>query len=110
MKATDAAGNEAASDVLTATTSGVAVLSNPQFVSAPTVSYSGKDRIVISWETDRPCNALVEYGQADFARQVSEGKMKTKQQIVITNLAPGTSFNYRVKATDVDGKSVSVGF
>ena len=82
---------------------------SPQFVQAPTVSYVGKDRTVIEWETNRPCNALVEYGVGNYDQQATDGHYKTKQKIVLTNLRANRSYQFRVTATDVDGLSVVSG-
>ena len=90
--------------MITATTASVAS-ANPSFVSGPTVSYQGHDRVVIEWETSRPCNALVEYGEGNYGLQVSSGQFQSKHKIVIPNLLAGTRYQFQVKVTDIDGNS-----
>jgi hypothetical protein len=105
----DEAGNSTVSMPLQATTlSGGNGL--PSFLSAPMVAYKGKDRAVISWETNRPCSALVEYGESNFNLQASDGQLKSKHSIVLPNLKAGQSYQFRVTATDVDGNKVEFGF
>ena len=100
----DQAGNTSTSSLITATTASVAS-ANPSFVSGPTVSYQGHDRVVIEWETSRPCNALVEYGEGNYGLQVSSGQFQSKHKIVIPNLLAGTRYQFQVKVTDIDGNS-----
>jgi chitodextrinase len=105
---TDQAGNERVSETFSIQTH-AQTSSPPSFVTAPTVSYTDNDRVIIEWETDRPCNALVEYGPGNFDLRAEDGQYKTKQVIVLTNLTPGATYQFRVTATDVDGLSVTGG-
>jgi hypothetical protein len=104
-KVRDQAGNESISPLFQATTLASA-RPVPVFVQAPTVTYEGSDRVVIEWETDRPCHALVEGTVGGFPLRVSDGRLLTRHSLVITNLAPGTAYQFRVTATDVDGQRV----
>jgi uncharacterized repeat protein (TIGR02543 family) len=103
----DQAGNESVSEVLqVATLAGIG--QDPVFVTEPTVSYEGQHRAVIEWETDRPCTALVEYGIKNYASQVSSAELSIKHSLVLPRLNPATTYQYRVTATDVDGKKAVV--
>ena len=108
VRVKDASGNERVSDILSVTTSAVPSES-PQFIQTPQVSYAGDNRVVIDWETDTPCTALVEYGIDDYTLQVSEGKLKAKHNLVITNLAPSITYQFRVTVTDVNGNGTRWG-
>jgi hypothetical protein len=103
----DQAGNEAVSDVLQVTTLATSS-SDPEFVSAPVVSYQGDDRAVIEWETDRPCMALVEYGVKNYNSQVSSSELAIKHSLVLSKLKAATTYQFRVTATDVDGRKAIV--
>lgn len=109
VSVTDEAGNTSVSaPIQTTTLSGGN--GTPSFLAAPTVAYKSKDRAVISWETNRPCSALVEYGESSFDLQASDGQLRTKHSIVLPNLVAGQSYQFRVTATDVDGNKVEFGF
>jgi len=102
----DQAGNERASEVISAATSAQGSSdTKPQFLVGPTVTYTGADRAVVEWEADRPCRGVVEYGTEKYDLQVSNGEYKPKQSIVITNLQPATTYQFRAWITDVNGKS-----
>lgn len=103
VKVKDGAGNEAISDVLEISTTALGSAQAPQFLQVPTASYVGKDRVILEWETDRPCRGVVEYGQGSYGLQRTESAYKTKQRVVITNLGSEASYQFRVTVTDVDG-------
>ena len=109
VSVTDEAGNTTVSAPIQATTL-VGGNGPPGFLVTPAAAYQGKDRVVISWETNRPCSALVEYGVGKFDLQASDGQLKTKHSIVLPNLKAGQSYQFRVTATDVDGNKVEFGF
>ena len=105
----DGSGNERVSDIIQATTLAESN-GNPSFVTAPSVSYQSKDKTVISWETNRPSSAMVEYGIGNFDLQATDGQLKTKHSIVLPKLAPNNTYQFRVTATDVDGNKITFGF
>ena len=104
-KVRDQAGNETLSPLLQATTLRSA-RANPVFVQAPTVAYEGADRAVIEWQTDRPCTGLIEGTVGGAPLRFSDGEVLTRHSVVLTNLTPGTSYQFRVTATDIDGLRV----
>ena len=56
---------------------------------------------VIVWATDEPSNSTVEYGTtAAYGSVKNDGAMVTGHRIVLTGLAPATTYHFRVSATD----------
>lgn len=106
----DAAGNTAQSEPFEVTTLAVGQGAAPRFVQTPSISYQGKDRVVISWETDSPTDARIDYGAGHYGQLVSDGQRKTRHRLVVPNLNAGTAYQFRITATDIDGRSVQYGF
>ena len=56
----------------------------------------------VTWNTDRPCEAQVEYGPTISYgnKSAATGSGATKHSILLTNLLPNTTYHYRVIAKD----------
>jgi|GEM_PF-477428 len=61
----------------------------------------------ISWRTDKPATAMVEYGTGTTLGQTSTftSLLKTNHLMVLTGLDPGTVYFYRVRSTDAEGNT-----
>ncbi len=68
-------------------------------VSSSAITTAGA---TISWTTDKNATSQVEYGISTSYGQSSlpNQAMQTSHQISLTDLAPGTTYHYRVKSTD----------
>ena len=61
---------------------------------------------VVTWTTDEPANAIVEYGPAtSYGSTMTDPAPITGHEITLNNLAPGTPYSYRVKSVDPAGNS-----
>jgi phosphodiesterase/alkaline phosphatase D-like protein len=75
-------------------------------VSAGTISASS---VTISWTSNEPATAQVEYGTtASFGLATAEGgALATSHSVQLTGLMPGTTYHYRVRSRDADGNVMS---
>jgi predicted phosphodiesterase len=84
-----------------------AVQAGPKFVVQPYLQYATRSSIVIMWETETPCTAVVEYGlKFPPDQSVKVEKADPMGEVPLTNLEPGTKYFYRVVCTDADGKKL----
>jgi predicted RNA-binding Zn-ribbon protein involved in translation (DUF1610 family) len=64
---------------------------------------------VITWETDEPSDAAVEYGaSASYGRTVRSGEMLALHEMVLVGLKASTTYHFRVRSTDASGNGPSV--
>ncbi len=74
-------------------------------ISNVTATQVKLDSATISWDTDEPADAQVEYGLTNNYGQLSDfdGTLLTSHSIVLVNLSPGKTYNYRVRSKDASG-------
>ncbi len=73
----------------------------PKIISGPSVIDLKDTSATIEWETDEPCNSVINYGKSttdEFEMRSSE--YVTKHVVTITGLQPETSYLYRVSSCD----------
>jgi hypothetical protein len=70
------------------------------FTQAPSVGdYTGTS-VTVSFQTNVPTTAVVEYGTTDqYGSQVSVTEAATDHKVALTGLTPGTIYHYRVSVT-----------
>lgn len=102
VTAVDTAGNESLPSGEASAT--------PQDTQAPTISgvtatIIDPNTADINWTTDEPTFGRVEYGmtQSTGSTAVDSTDPKTSHRITLTDLLPGTTYYYRVIATDPSG-------
>ncbi|MFZ4856189.1 MAG: DUF1566 domain-containing protein [Desulfuromonadaceae bacterium] len=79
----------------------------PVVTVAPKIIHKDDDKGVVYWETDEPCDTVVEHGEgSELTDRHSDGEKVNKHQATITNLKANTSYNVRVSCTDTDGHRV----
>lgn len=63
-------------------------------------------RATVTWTTDEPARGTVEYGTTTaYGSRVESTTLATSHSHSLTGLAPGTTYNYRVRATDSAGNA-----
>ena len=108
---TDAAGNIHESGDFEFTTRSEPDLAFPRIVVRPFVLGRFTDRLIVRFETDESCLAIVEYGVGDgddddddeyefIAEGGEAGRLHT---VVLPNLNPNTRYRFRVGVTDLSG-------
>ncbi len=75
-------------------------------ITSVNVSKLWADSAVITWTTDQQTDSLVEYGTTTaYGSSTSDAALTTSHSITLTNLAPQTTYHYRVKSTNTYGFS-----
>jgi len=73
----------------------------PKIISGPSVIELKDTSAIIEWETDEPCNSVINYGKSTFDEfEMSSSVYVTNHVITITGLEPETSYLYRVSSCD----------
>jgi hypothetical protein len=103
VMAKDLSGNEDPSSAIRNFV--VDALGNPPQISNINVSV-GQQQATISWTTDKPATSQIEYGLTDaYGSSTSwETELVTEHTIVITGIAPDTTYHYRIKSKDACGR------
>ena len=66
----------------------------------PCARFIAPDAVVVAWETDEPCESIVEYGlEEKWDRQARDAALKTSHQITLAGLEPKARCQYRIRAT-----------
>ncbi len=84
-------------------------------VTPPTLSNIGVSLstplvAVITWITSEPATGVVDYGTTtSYGATVSSSSLATSHTVTITGLSSGTTYNYRIRATDAAGNQSSSG-
>lgn len=94
--------------------------SRPQTPSPPPASPAGRDSTpptisdivgissttsaTITWTTNEPANSYVDYGlETTYGSEAGQNDAVTAHTVTITDLAPGTTYYFRVKSNDAAG-------
>ena len=106
---TDISGNSNYSGEETFNTAAAPDTTAPVIDNIAVASKSGTTAI-ITWTTDEPSNSEVRYGTGSvtwtsYQSSKNDGAMVTNHSITLTDLTPGTTYNYRVGSTDAFSNS-----
>lgn len=104
VKACDSTNNcSAASSTVTEYPTGKYELP-AELTASPSATIKTKSA-VITWGTNRASNSFVKYGTSsgDYGTEVGSSTQVTAHSITLLNLAPGTTYYYKVLWTDEDG-------
>ncbi len=96
---TDPAGNASTKGIFLARTAAVEDQAAPRIVAPPSVIYLTERSAALAWQTDEAAETFVEFGTEDFDKQIATPDFVTDHRITLTNLAPSTTYRYRVQAT-----------
>ena len=104
----DAVGNGPTfSSTYTFTTDSTPDTKAPVITKMPEIIYSSNKSATVYFETDEPCDTVVEYGEnSTLTNRQSDGDKVEKHQILLTNLMPNTSYRVQVSCTDLAGNTV----
>ena len=89
------------------TTTNVPDTQFPVIVSGPTISSKTHDIAIVEWTTDEPASAAVEFGVETLDERETAGENRTTQKITLSNLIPGTTYQYFVASTDASGNGAT---
>lgn len=79
---------------------------DPPIISNIQVTNIGPDKATVTWITDEPTTATVEYtAGAEFAGSIDCGGPATSHTANLTGLAPSTQYSVKIICTDVTGNS-----
>ncbi|MFH1631642.1 MAG: fibronectin type III domain-containing protein [bacterium] len=76
-------------------------------ISGITVALQPDGSILISWNTDEPATAQVEYGFTSSYGSTSpvSGQLETEHAILLDQLSAGTTYHYRIISSDAAGNA-----
>ena len=101
---TDAAGNVHTSGDFEFITRGERDERRPKIVLRPYVIGRFLNRLIVRFETDEPCNVVVEYGADENYGNIALGDGEGREHtIVLTDLDPDTDYHFRASVTDQSG-------
>jgi hypothetical protein len=111
VKSTDAAGNEAVSEIYTFTTA------TPVDMTPPVISHISVTGIIetsatITWITDKPSDSNVDYGMSTsygITASNSVEELVTSHSIRLDGLNACTTYHYRVKSKDASDNEATSG-
>jgi len=104
VRSTDTSGNGPTLGAdMTFTTAGVPDTVAPVIGGIAVVDVT-TDGATITWTTDEPANALVEYGAGQaYAANATSGAMVLSHSLRITGLKKGATYHFRITSTDASG-------
>ena len=107
LRSTDSAGNEALNAGQSFTTT--APRTTPPVFTNVRVSDLQPDQATFAWTTDEPADSQVEFGTtaAYGSASARDPNQVTSHFLLVTGLAPSTTYHYRVNGTDPYGNSGS---
>jgi len=104
IESTDAAGNTGSSTVYSFTTQNLPDTTAPEFTLTPTLTSTGKNRVVIDFETNEPTEYQLFYGEgSDRSMQISDGTKNKKHQVKLSNLEANKTYGFKVIVKDPAG-------
>ena len=74
----------------------------PVILSGPDVIASTSTSLTFAWETDEPSDSRVLYGPG-LTLTATDEDIVTSHQVTVTNLTPGTTYDFQVGSTDPGG-------
>lgn len=65
------------------------------------------DRAIVTWNTDEPANAFVDFDLSsdNLGQNLGVTSLTTAHTVTLTNLGPGRTYFYRVRSTDGNGNA-----
>ncbi len=112
VESVDASGNPVTSPTFTFKTRGEEDTKDPQIVRPPVVARRSDTEALIVFETNEPSTVTVQVGSnievttdttGVEGESFSTSTASRRQEVLLTNLDPGTVYFYRVAVTDISG-------
>ncbi len=80
------------------------------YTAGPYLNAAGENNVKLLWETDRPSNAVVKWGEtAEFDNNKAIAGTDRLHRAELTGLKANTAYFYEIIATDSDGTEMSSG-
>lgn len=99
VSSTDAAGNISQSSEASFTTA------SPSSLSSIKVQSLNLGEATVTWQTDQETTSTVEYGlSTSYGEKKENSSLSKDHSISLSNLTQGTTYHYRVKGKDKDGR------
>ena len=81
----------------------------PIIIDGPKVVSKTSETITVQWQTDERSDSFVDFGTtSEYGAVKGDAIDVTNHSITLTNLVPGTVYNYRVSSTDVSNNAPSL--
>jgi len=81
----------------------------PIVLAGPTIIGRTSNTLTVSWQTDELSSSAIDYGSSGLAQNTNSGEMVTNHVLTLTNLAPGTTYNYRISSRELLGNGPTQG-
>ncbi|MCZ6633312.1 MAG: fibronectin type III domain-containing protein [bacterium] len=79
----------------------------PVITRGPRVVATSDNALTIEWSTDEASDSGISFGVNDLDLRIEDGSDILSHRITLTNLEPGTSYQYQVDSTDPEGNGAT---
>ena len=80
----------------------------PRILRGPLPAYISNRRIILFWMTDEPADTYVEVRvDNQVVNTFSTGLLTRMHRAIVTQLAPGTAYNFFISSSDAEGNTVT---
>ena len=97
------------SELFSFTTSAFADFTPPAIIGSPQVVALSRQAATIAWETDEATVANIYYGIDELDAQITGRDLVVQHRIELTNLQPGTRYQYQISAKDLSENGPTLG-
>jgi len=105
-RSTDSSGNERVSNLASFTTSKIPDDKKPVFTQLPKIEGRTDTTATISWQTDEPTTAVLEYGKSqNITSRKNSAELSTRHQFTLAGLLPGEVYSFIAYSEDVSGNA-----
>lgn len=81
----------------------------PTVLAGPTIVARSSNTLTVAWQTDELSNTGIDYGSSGLNQKATNSDLVTNHTLTLTNLAPGTTYSYRINSRDIIGNGPTQG-